>query len=123
MLSAHRKHSFLLTLCALIALVLMSGSVVPGAHAHAGNLLQGLQHAATSVVSDGHASIAQPSDTDDSSGSRFMLVDDNDLDDELVLPSPVRVWLHHVPSAAPLSARASRYPAPVSSLLRPPSLA
>lgn len=120
MLSGRRKHSFLLTFCAFIALLLMSASAALSAHARASILLQ---HAVTSVATDTHASVVQPSAADDSSGHAFMLADDNDLDDELVLPALVRVWLDYAPSAAPSDACVFLYPAPVASLLRPPSLA
>lgn len=120
MLSGRRKHSFLLTLCAFIALLLMSASALLSAHARTSTLLQ---HVVTPVAADTHASVVQASAADESPSHGFMLADDNDLDDELVLPAPVRVWLNYAPSAAPSGACAFLYPAPVASLLRPPSLA
>ncbi|MBM7127631.1 hypothetical protein ACFFJT_08510 [Dyella flava] len=121
MSSVRRKRSILLTFCALIALLLMSSHVATSAHARITALLHDTAPCLTVSVdihaTNGHGSL-QRAITGDDSGA---FVDDHDADDELVLPSSVRVRLDYLPSAAPLNADASLHPAPVKSPLRPPS--
>jgi hypothetical protein len=125
MSSGCRKHSLLFTFCAFIALLLMSGSAAISAHARAVMLLHGVVPCSASVDSQAtsaHAGWQQASSSCDSSDD-WLLVDDHDVDDGLLLPSPVHVLLDYFSSAAPLSRGASSYPAPVTSPLRPPNLA
>jgi hypothetical protein len=126
MSSGYRKRSLLLTLCTFITLLLMSGSAAISTHARTSALLHGMaQRTIAAVMIDTHTAGErtqwQQVPQDDSSGAGFVLVDD--VDDELVLPAPVRIALNYLPSLTPLGAIASFHPVPVASLLRPPSLA
>jgi hypothetical protein len=115
-----------LTFRTFIALLLMSGSAAISAHAHAVKWLHGVAQCSSMTSFDSLATSAhagwQQATCDDDSNDGWLLVDDHDVDDELLQPSPVPVWLDYFPSVAPLSAGASPYPTPVTSPLRPPSL-
>jgi hypothetical protein len=126
MLSGRCKHSFFLAFCAFVVLLMMGGSAAVSAHARTTALLHDTaQH--TSVAAEAHSASGegawQEGAAHEDVGGECLLVDDHDIDDELVLPSPLHVWLDYCPSAAPLSAGISPYLVPVALLLRPPSLA
>jgi hypothetical protein len=126
MMSGCSKRSIFLACFAFIALLLMSGNAAVSAHARATMVLDGTAPYATAQADMSSANGQggwQQADTHDDASGGCLLVDDHDIDDALVLPSSVHVWLDYYPSAAPLSAGASLYPVPVASLLRPPSLA
>jgi hypothetical protein len=121
-----RTRSLLLSFCAFIALFVMNGSAAVHAHVRVDALLHGAAQshwlaADMHVTSDAAAWQKAVDDRSDCDG--FLQAGDSDADDEPVLPSPTRVALHYLPSAAPLSASADLYHAPATSLLRPPSVA
>jgi hypothetical protein len=126
MMSGCCKRSIFLVCFAFIALLWMSGHAAVSAPARATVLLDGTTPYATASA-DMHSASGQggwqQADTNDDARGGCLLVDDHDVDDELVLPSSVHVWLNYFPSAAPMSAGASLYPISLASPLRPPSLA
>jgi hypothetical protein len=122
MSSGFCKRSFFLLCCAFIALLLMSGGATGSAHTRATFLSQGKVQQ-TTAAPDLHAAIGQAGWHHNSAGDGSGVIDDQNADDELVLPAAPPVWLDYSLSAAPLSAEASPYSVRATSLLRPPSLA
>ncbi|GGA14071.1 hypothetical protein GCM10011408_39620 [Dyella caseinilytica] len=100
----------------------MNGGAVVSTHVRAGALLHGVAQR-TLLANAASSDSALQTVADDASGSRNVLADDNDADDEPALLLPLRVSLDYVLCAVPLSASAASYPAPITSLLRPPNLA
>ena len=114
---AFRHYSFLFVICVFISLMMSGGSAI-GVRAHVAELHDMTQSPATFVdtESQGRQRIVA---RDYSCG---VCVADDDFDEELLLPSPLRMTLAYFPSAAPLNAGVSLYSLSAAPLLQPPNL-
>lgn len=121
----HRYRSLLLALCTFVLVLLAGANVASGLHRHHAPFAQSIGASAQITTSD-HAVMHGASDddvADDASSGTRSVGDDDDPDDQLVVPELAHVVPRSLNSGVLTGTTPSVQLAPLAELLRPPRAA